>query len=146
MMHRTLVVACAAVIALAFSQTPTNAAGTPTRPRVDGISHHHPRSKSFSFLAARIKATPGSWVKAVTRDGEVLSKPRVVCKANARGRALAVWKIDDPALYNIEVTITKGDESVGTMDSYRVPFPPMPTWGPFHFKPDAGCHPGWPVS
>lgn len=135
-----VVAAFVAVVVLAFPHVPASAEATG---RIAGISHHHPSDRSFSWLAARIKTSPGAQVEVLARDGEVLSKSRVACRASARGRAIAVWKVDDPALYTIEATMTKDGTSVTRSDSYRVPFPPEPEWGPFWFPRDAGCHRGW---
>lgn len=136
-----VVAAFGAVVVLAFPHVPASAGVTG---RIAEISHHHPRDRSFSWLAARIETSPGARVEVLARDGEVLSKSRVSCKATARGRALAVWKIDDAALYTIEATMSKDDMSVTRTDTYRVPFPPEPEWGPFRFIRNAGCHRGWP--
>ena len=132
--------ALGAAVVLAFPMAPASAE---LSGRVAGISHHHPRNGSFAWLAARIQTAPGARVEVLARDGEVLSKSRVSCRANARGRAIAVWKVDDPALYTIEATLTKDDESITRSGSYRVPFPPEPEWGPFWFPRDDGCHRGW---
>ena len=136
-----VIAALGAVVVLAFPHAPASAEVTG---RIAGISHHHPRDRSFSWLAARIKTSPGARVEVLARDGEVLSKSRVSCRASGRGRAIAVWKVDDPALYTIEAKITKDGESITKTGMYRVPFPPEPPWGPFRFKLDDGCHRGWP--
>ena len=131
----------AALIAVVVLAVPNASAAVSGR--VAEISHHHPNLR-YSWLAARIQTSPGAHVEVLARDGDVLSKSRVSCRATARGRALAVWKVDDPALYTIEAKITQDDESVTRSKSYRVPFPPEPEWGPFRFVRNAGCHRGWP--
>ena len=142
MRRRLALVALLSIAALLVTASP--ALAVKVKIPLDGRSHHHPRGKSYSFLAVRFEGSPGAQVEVTVTGGAVEGERTYKGRIPDSGKMTAVWKITQATEYEVTVTATKGGQKDKDDTRYTVPYP-RPRWGNFHFPKSADLHNGWPT-